>query len=155
MSDQDKPRTGKPGNPNFYKGMPSINPGGRKRGSVNKYTELSRKLMSEKGPEIVAKVIELAMEGDKTCLKMCMDRILPATKAIDINSGDQTKGNVIINVGGLQEKIIEVSEEDDGAIEYEEGVIIQPIKEDKKIIAIDKHKPSVDDILRPLKIGED
>ena len=56
MSDQitaKKPR----GNPNFYKGMPSLNPKGRTKGSINKFTKLSRELMSSKGPEIVDKVI--------------------------------------------------------------------------------------------------
>jgi len=147
-----------PGNPNFYKGMPAFNPKGRPRGSVNKYTALSRKIMTDKGPEIVEKVIELAMAGDKTCLKMCMDRVLPATKAIDIHAGDkQDKGNVIINVGGIQEKVVEVIEEEgEQAIDYEDGVIIDPIREDKKIIDINNHKPSVDDILSEdgLKIGD-
>ena len=54
----------KRGNPNFYKGMPALNPKGREKGSVNKYTKLSRELMSSKGPEIVDKVIQLALEGD-------------------------------------------------------------------------------------------
>lgn len=145
-----------PGNPNLYKGMPSFNPKGRKRGSVNKYTALSRKIMTDKGPEIVNKVIELAMAGDKTCLKMCMDRVLPAAKMIDINASDkQEKGNVIINVGGIQEKVVEVIEEEGpDAIDYEDGVIINPIREDKKIIDIDNHKPTVDDIINGPKVGD-
>ena len=71
------------GSPNLYKGMKSLNPNGRPKGSMNKFTALSRELMSTKGPEIVQKVVDMALEGDRTCLKMCMDRIIPTTKAVE------------------------------------------------------------------------
>ena len=87
----------KRGNPNFHKGMPALNPTGRPKGSLNKYTKLSRELMSTKGPEIVNKVIELALEGDRHCLKMCMDRIIPTSKAVEITHEHQDLGvNIII-----------------------------------------------------------
>ena len=96
MSDQvtvKKPR----GNPNFYKGMPSLNPKGRTKGSINKFTKLSRELMSSKGPEIVDKVIELALEGDRHCLKMCLDRIIPGSKAVEIKHEHEDLGiNIIV-----------------------------------------------------------
>ena len=96
MSDQitaKKPR----GNPNFYKGMPSLNPKGRTKGSINKFTKLSRELMSSKGPEIEDKVIELALEGDRHCLKMCLDRIIPVSKAVEIKHEHEDLGiNIIV-----------------------------------------------------------
>ena len=115
--------------------MKSLNPNGRPKGSVNKYTALSRELMSTKGPEIVQRVIDLALEGDRTCLKMCMDRILPTTKAVELRS-QEGKGNVVINVGGLTEKVI--SEDNKKPLEYEEGVIISEEKVDETIIKIGK-----------------
>ena len=121
------------GSPKLYKGMPSLNPNGRPKGSVNKYTALSRELMSAKGPEIVQRVIDLALEGDRTCLKMCMDRILPTTKAVELRS-QEGKGNVVINVGGLTEKVIEADKKE--PLEYEEGVIISEESVDKTIIKI-------------------
>jgi len=84
-------------NPNWKKGV-SANPAGRPKGCVSKYTALSRELMSERGPAIVQKVIEMAMEGDVHCLKMCIDRILPVHKAVDSNKSKQ-QSQVIINVG--------------------------------------------------------
>jgi hypothetical protein len=54
--------------------------------------------MSERGPAIVQKVIDMAMEGDVHCLKMCIDRILPVHKAVDSNKSKQ-QSQVIINVG--------------------------------------------------------
>ena len=94
-------KTKKRGNPNFYKGMPALNPTGRKKGVGNKYTALSRELMNNKGPEVVAKVIEKAMEGDVHCLKMCIDRILPVQKAVDPNR-NKNDAQVIINVASIE-----------------------------------------------------
>jgi hypothetical protein len=123
------------GSPNLYKGMKSLNPNGRPKGSVNKFTALSRELMSNKGPEIVQKVIDLALEGDRTCLKMCMDRIIPTTKAVEFRSSED-KGNVIINVGGLEAKKIEIEEKDQKELTYEDGVIIEEADIDKTIVSI-------------------
>lgn len=86
------------GNPNFHKGMKPLNPKGRPKGSLNKYTKLSRELMSSKGPEIVNKVIEMALDGDRHCLKMCMDRIIPTSKAVEISHtlGEDSGINIIV-----------------------------------------------------------
>ena len=128
MRPDDKRKFNK-GNPKLKKGV-VLNPAGRPKGSVNKYTELSRELMSVKGPEIVQKVIDMAMEGDRTCLKMCMDRILPTTKAVELKSGND-KGNVIINIGGLEDKVIEAHQEKE--LEYDEGVIIEDAQIEAKV----------------------
>lgn len=121
------------GNPKLFKGMKSLNPEGRPKGSVNKFTALSRELMSNKGPEIVQKVIDLALEGDRTCLKMCMDRIIPTTKAVEFRTSED-RGNVIINVGGLAEKVIEAQESK--PLDYEEGIIISKGEEDETIVKL-------------------
>jgi len=94
------------GNPALVKGV-VLNPNGRPKGSVNKYTALAREMMTEKGPDVVDKVIEMALEGDVHCLKMCIDRILPVHKAVDSSKAKQDS-NIVINVGtsaGIQEKI--------------------------------------------------
>ena len=110
-TDQDAPVVKrKRGNPNLYKGMPPLNPAGRTKGSLNKYTKLSRELMSNKGPEIVQKVIDLALEGDRHCLKMCMDRIIPTSKAVEITHDHQDLG---INIIVESVKAIEKKEEEE------------------------------------------
>ena len=101
------PRTGKPknknkGSPLLYKGMPSLNPTGRPKGSVGKYTQLSRELMSQRGPEIVEKVIQLAMEGDTTCLKMCLDRILPPKRDVEVKHEGGQSINIMVEQIGNQ-----------------------------------------------------
>ncbi|MCH9712569.1 MAG: hypothetical protein K0U20_08115 [Proteobacteria bacterium] len=131
MRPDDKRRLNK-GNPKLKKGV-VLNPTGRPKGSVNKYTALSRELMSTKGPEIVEKVIEMALEGDRTCLKMCMDRILPTTKAVELRSSED-KGNVVINIGGLEAKVIEAEKKE--PLTYEDGVVIEDEALDAKIISV-------------------
>ena len=123
------------GSPKLYKGMKSLNPNGRPKGSMNKFTALSRELMSTKGPEIVQKVVDLALEGDRTCLKMCMDRIIPTTKAVEFRSSED-RGNVIINVSGLEAKKIEIEEKDKKELTYEDGVIIDDSRIDETIVSI-------------------
>lgn len=108
------------GNPNFYKGMKALNPEGRPKGSLNKYTKLSRELMSTKGPEIVNKVIEMALEGDRHCLKMCMDRIIPTSKAVEITHEHQDLGVNIIIEGVKAVEAKEAKEQEVFEAEFEE-----------------------------------
>jgi hypothetical protein len=115
------------GNPALVKGMVSLNPAGRPKGSVNKFTALARELMSNKSPEIVNKVIEKAMEGDVHCLKMCLDRILPVHKAVDSNR-TKSDAQVIINVASIESIQQKASE-------YDEAELVDPIeKEDDEVI---------------------
>lgn len=119
MSD-DTPVKKRRGNPNFYKGMKALNPEGRPKGSLNKYTKLSRELMSTKGPEIVNKVIEMALEGDRHCLKMCMDRIIPTSKAVEITHEHQDLGVNIIIEGVKAVEAREAKEQEVFEAEFEE-----------------------------------
>lgn len=120
MSEENTPVKKRRGNPNFYKGMQALNPEGRPKGSLNKYTKLSRELMSTKGPEIVSKVIELALEGDRHCLKMCMDRIIPTSKAVEITHEHQDLGINIIIEGVKAVEAREAEEQDIFEAEFQE-----------------------------------
>ena len=101
MTSNDKRRNNK-GNPKLYKGMEPLNPNGRPKGSMNKWTILSRELLTERGPEIVQVIIDRALKGDVHCLKMCIDRIVPQTKAVEINH-KKDDGGIIINVGTTEQ----------------------------------------------------
>ena len=107
VKNPNKSKTGKRmGNPALVKGV-VLNPKGRPKGSLNKNTLLARAMMSDRGVEVVQKVIDMAMDGDVHCLKMCIDRILPVHKAVDPNR-TKTDSNIVINVGasaGIEEKI--------------------------------------------------
>ena len=78
------------------------NPKGRPKGSVNKYTQLARELLSSRGEEIVEVVIAKALKGDVHCLKMCMYRIVPAQKAVEIKH-TKDDGGLTINVGTTEQ----------------------------------------------------
>jgi len=107
----------------------SGNPAGRKKGQVNKYTELSKQLLSEKGPEIVQMVIQKALEGDVTCLKMCMDRIVPAQKAIEVKHESQDMAiNIVVESIG-QAASNQLSQKGYNVIESTVGVVDAEIVE--------------------------
>ena len=118
------------GNPNLYKGMPALNPNGRPKGSMNKYTILSRELLTERGPEIVQVIIDRALKGDVHCLKMCMDRIVPTTKAVEI-SHRKHEGGIIINVSTAEEikKQAEITKPKQLRSKSEDAVVSEVIEE--------------------------
>tara|TARA_R110002096_G_scaffold20975_2_gene68492 strand:- start:1832 stop:2221 length:390 start_codon:yes stop_codon:yes gene_type:complete len=124
------------GNPALVKGMVSLNPAGRPKGSVNKYTALARELMSNKSPEIVETVIAKALEGDVHCLKMCLDRILPVHKAVDSNRA-KNDAQVIINVASIDSIKQKVSE-------FDNADLIEPDEkdDDEVIVNVSKTKKS-------------
>ena len=118
------------GNPNLYKGMPALNPNGRPKGSMNKYTILSRELLTERGPEIVQVIIDRALKGDVHCLKMCMDRIVPTTKAVEI-SHRKHDGGIIINVSTAEEinKQAEITKPKQLRSKSEDAVVAEVMEE--------------------------
>ena len=118
------------GNPNLYKGMPALNPNGRPKGSMNKYTILSRELLTERGPEIVQVIIDRALKGDVHCLKMCMDRIVPTTKAVEI-SHRKHEGGIVINVSTAEEikKQAEITKPKQLRSKSEDAVVSEVIEE--------------------------
>lgn len=54
--------------------------GGRTHGSRNSVTIACENLMIDEAGRITRKCIELALEGDPTALKLCIDRIYPVRK---------------------------------------------------------------------------
>jgi F0F1-type ATP synthase gamma subunit len=63
----------------FQKGE-SGNPAGRPRGVLNRATVLAQNLLSERAESIAAKVIELAVQGDRAAIRVCMERLVPVIK---------------------------------------------------------------------------
>lgn len=65
----------------FEKGR-SGNEAGRPRGIQDRRVAM-RQLLEPHAPELIAKAVEKALEGDTTALRICIDRIIPAAKAKD------------------------------------------------------------------------
>jgi len=84
-------------------------PVGRPKGAVNKTTifkevirEGFEKTMEKDAKKVINAVVEKAIEGDMQAAKLLLDRILPTTKAIDLDQLENSKGLTIsINVGEL------------------------------------------------------
>lgn len=119
--------------PHLFKKGQIPNPNGRPKGSVNKYTQLARELLSSRGEEIVEVVIAKALKGDVHCLKMCMDRIVPAQKAIEIKH-TKSEGGLTINVGTTEqiEEMAKVNKPKRLKTKGDDEVIATIVKEEEK-----------------------
>ena len=124
----------------------SGNPSGRPKGIQDKRTAL-RKLLTPHAPDLVAKAVELAMQGDTTALRMCIDRLIPPLKAqaphtqleasgslsqrgeailkaITAGELDPATGNSLISALATQAKLLEITaiEERLSALEERNGL---------------------------------
>ena len=64
----------------FQKGH-SGNPSGRPRGSRNRSTLAAEILLEGEAEALTRRAIELALEGDTTALKLCLERIVPQRRS--------------------------------------------------------------------------
>ncbi len=88
----------------FKKGE-SGNPDGRPLGSKDKRTEL-RALLQPHAEDLVNKVVEKALEGDTTALRLCLDRLIPPYRA----------GNVSVVLDDIEGTLTEKGEKIIGAM---------------------------------------
>src|ERR1043166_3904236 len=69
-----------PGDRLFRKGR-SGKPAGRPPGSRNRATVAAEALLEGEAQALTRKAIELALEGDTTALRLCLERIVPQRKS--------------------------------------------------------------------------
>ena len=85
MGKQDQARppretpAGKPGG-RFARGV-SGNPHGRPLGSRNKTTEIAAALVAGDVEAVMRKALALAKDGDRVCLRLIVERLLPRASA--------------------------------------------------------------------------
>ena len=62
--------------------MPRLvgNPAGRPRGARNRATQAAEAILSGEAEALTRKAVELALAGDVTALRLCLERILPAQR---------------------------------------------------------------------------
>ena len=63
-----------------FKPGQSGNPAGKPKGTRNAATLAMEALLDGQGEALTHRAIELALEGDITALRLCLDRVLPARK---------------------------------------------------------------------------
>ena len=98
----------KPGNPNLYKGMPSLNPNGRPKGSKNKTTENIRKayqqLTEDNLDNMTVWLAQIAAEDPKQAMELMIklsEYVIPklARQEITGNDGADLFSNVKFEFG--------------------------------------------------------
>ncbi len=82
-----------------YKKGQSGNPKGKPKGAKDKRTIL-RKLLEPQAKELVQKAVDMALGGDTTALRLCLERLIPPMKAEPViieNMGESLseKGNAV------------------------------------------------------------
>ena len=68
----------------FEKGR-SGNPNGRPEGSRNKATILAQALFDGQAEELIQKCIQMALDGDSTAMRLCIERLVPPRKDRPVN----------------------------------------------------------------------
>lgn len=73
----------------FPKGQ-SGNPKGKPKGTRNRTTLLAQNLLEGQAEALVEKMVQLALAGDLTCLRVCIERLVPPKRdaPIDIDLPD-------------------------------------------------------------------
>ena len=105
----------------------SGNPTGKPKGARHKTTLAIQALLDGEGEALTRKAVELALAGDMTALRLCLDRIAPArkdnpvtvelptittsedaAKAMAAILGAVAEGNITPSEGGEMAKLVEV-----------------------------------------------
>jgi len=68
----------------FSKGR-SGNPGGKPRGARHRTTLAAEALLDGEAEALTRKVVEMALAGDSTAMRLCLDRILPPRRERPVN----------------------------------------------------------------------
>ena len=76
----------------FKKGT-SGNPAGRPKGIQDKRTEI-RDLLKPHAPALVEKAVQLALQGEQTALKLCLDKVMPSLKPVSEPVSINNTGNL-------------------------------------------------------------
>ena len=128
----------------LWKKGESGNPAGKKPGTRHKATLAVERLLDGEGEELTRKAIELALEGDLTALRLCLERICPPRKSrpINIELPDVKTGE---GVSLAQAAVVQAVGE--GELTPDEGQVLSNILEARrKSIETEDHERRLDEL---------
>ena len=128
----------------LWKKGKSGNPAGKPKGRLNKVTLAVQFLLDEEGEKLTRKAIDLALEGDLTALRLCLDRICPPKKSRPINI-ELPESKTAGGVSEAQAAVVQAVGE--GEITPQEGQILSNILESRrKSIETEDHERRLDEL---------
>lgn len=97
----------KQGGHRFRKGV-SGNPKGRPKGARNKTTTMAEALLEGQAEALVQKLVSMALEGNITALRLCLERLIPPKRAPAMQDAtveqDELPQHVNIDLSDLSEE---------------------------------------------------
>jgi hypothetical protein len=130
-----------------YKKGRSGNPAGRPPGIADKRTEL-RALLAPHADALVKKVVALALEGDTTALRLCLDRLIPPAKPRDLPVKLSGLGETLADQG---RRILgaaadgDITPDEAGALMQAiaaQGRLVEIYELERRIAALEDQRPS-------------
>jgi len=79
-NDETENAISKTGKPWQFQPGKSGNPAGKPPGTLHRATQAVQVMLEGEAEALTRKAVEMALEGDTTALKLCLDRIAPAYK---------------------------------------------------------------------------
>jgi hypothetical protein len=80
MQPENSPANARKPPASIWKPGQSGNPAGKPRGAKHRATMLAEQMIGDEAERVVRKVIDLALAGDITCLRLCLERLAPPRK---------------------------------------------------------------------------
>ena len=110
----------------FKKGQ-SGNPAGRPRGRRDERVLFAQALLDGEAEAIIRKCIEMAKEGDRVCMKLCVERILPPVRSRPVRLDIPEATAKIDDEAGRDDELLPRLDEDEESEEAEETTTAEAI----------------------------
>ena len=128
----------------------SGNPSGRPPGIRDRRTAM-RALLEPHAQALVAKAVELALAGDGTALRICIDRLIPAIKAKDDSVSLPSLNGSLADQGRV---VVEALAE--GKLSPEEvSTILQALATQARIVEVDEIEKRVTALEKGVLAGKE
>jgi len=123
----------------------SGNPAGKRPGQRNRATMAAEALISGRADELVEKIVSMALEGDVTCLRACLDRLIPPKRDMpvrvqlpSIDDGDLSRVTRVILKAAAEGAITPSEAQTLGALVEQHRRTVETVELEARIRALEK-----------------